>query len=130
MEAIGLLLPLFHNFKALSHKHVLLLVDNLATVWAYENGRSRTDPYTSVIISALNHIAVSIPCKLYVQHVPRVSTYHALLADILSRHDDKSLFLVEEFRDQLQTHWPKTLTAWFQSPSLDWCLGPKILSEC
>lgn len=130
LEAIGLLIPIYHNFGKIKNKHVVLFVDNIATVWAYENGRSRKDPYTSVIISALNHIAVSAPCKLYVKHLPRVSTYQALLADILSRQNDKGLYLFNEFKDNIQTSWPPSLQQWFSSPNLDWFLGKKLLVDC
>ena len=36
LEAIGLLLLIFHNFRQIQSHHVILLVDNLSTVRAYK----------------------------------------------------------------------------------------------
>lgn len=129
LEAIGLLLPICHRFQQVKNHHVILLVDNLPTVWAFKKGRSKTDVYSSVIISALQFLAVSLECKLYVQHCPRLSSKPAIMADLLSRTDPKGLNLVQKWHSDLTTGWPSSLVAWFQQPSEDWFLGEKILQD-
>ena len=56
LECIGTLLPVYHNFHLLQNKHVVFKIDNVAVMWAYHNGRSRLDPYVSVIVTALHYV--------------------------------------------------------------------------
>ncbi len=129
LESIGLLISLFHNYKLIHNKHVVCKVDNVAVVWAYVNGKSRQDPYTSLIVAVLNHIAVSTPFKLYVEHLPRVSTLPALVADTLSRTDPKGQYLVDHIGRPLQNNWPPSLLSWLKNPVIDWSLRSKILQD-
>ena len=129
LEAIGLMLPLFHNAKYIVGKHVVLYVDNLPTVWAMRKGRSKTDDYTSTIIAAINHVAVSIPCKLYVKHCPRLSTSPALVADLLTRTDQKGLNIANKYCKDMKTGWPQALIKWMENPTRDLDLGHKIWKD-
>ena len=128
LEAIGLLLPLFHNAEFLPGNCVVLFVDNLAVVWAYQKGRSKTDPYTSVIITAINHVATSLGCRIFVRHCPRLSTTPALVADLLSRTDDKGLDIAKKYQS-IRYGWPSSLQQWMENPTKDWLLGSKLLSD-
>ena len=129
LEVIGLLLTLFHNYKLIHNKHIVCKVDNVAVVWAYINGKSRQDPYTSLIVAVLNHIAVSTPFKLYVEHLPRVSTLPALIADTLSRTDPKGQYLMDHIGKPVQTNWPPSLLSWLKNPIIDWSLRSKLLQD-
>ena len=129
LETIGLLIPLFHNAHLIRGRHVLMLVDNIGSVWGYAKGRSKMDPYTSVILTALNHVALSYSCYLYVHHCPRVSTTAAILADSLSRSDNKGRALAATWCDSLLTHWPPSLLSWMNNPSMDWMLGSKLVRD-
>lgn len=129
LEALGLFLPLYHNASKLHGKHVILYVDNLATVWSYKKGKSKTDPYSSVIISALNHIAVSLHVKLYVKHCPRLSTKPAIMADLLTRTDTKGMNMVRSWHKTVMLGWPPALLTWMSNPTLDWQLGAKLLTD-
>ena len=130
LETIGLIVAIVHNYSIIQSKHVVCKVDNVAVVWAYQNGKSRNDPYTSLMIAVLNHIACSTPFKLYVEHLPRVSTLPALLADTLSRTDHKGKSLIERVNIPIISDWPPALYAWFSNPILDWSLPSKILKDC
>ena len=130
LETIGLIVAIVHNYSIIQNKHVVCKVDNVAVVWAYQNGKSRTDPYTSLMISVLNHIACSTPFKLYVEHLPRVSTLPALLADTLSRTDNKGRSLVDNVTLPICSDWSPALSDWFSNPVLDWSLPSKILNDC
>lgn len=129
LEAIGLLVPLYHNASQLHGRHIVLQVDNLATVWAFDKGRAKTDMYTSVIMTALNHVASSFCCKLYVQHCPRLSCQPAVLADLLSRTNPQGLAIVAKHGNKLVTGWPPSLLAWLLSPSYDWSLGVSLVQD-
>lgn len=127
LETIGLLVALYHNYALIHNKHVICQVDNIAVVWAYINGKSRQDPYTSLMISVINHIAVCSPFKLYVEHLPRVSTLPALIADTLSRTDPKGQYLIDTIGQPIKSIWPPSLYLWLQNPVLDWSLRSKLL---
>lgn len=128
LEAIGLILPLYHNVQFLVGKHVVLYVDNLPTVWAFQKGRSKKDDYTSVIISAIHHVAMSLPCKFYVRHCPRLSTTPAMVADLLTRSDQKGLAVAKKYSG-IQYGWPTSLLKWMRNPSRDWSLGHNLLCD-
>lgn len=129
LETIGLLISIYHNYKLIHNKHVVCMVDNVAVVWAFINGRSRQDPFTSLIVSVINHIAGSTPFKLYVEHLPRVSNMPALIADTLSRTDPKGKYLIENIGRPVKSDWPPTLKTWLLNPVIDWDLRSKILAD-
>jgi hypothetical protein len=64
LEAVGLLLP-FLGFPAdLARRHVLLEVDNLSVVYAWEKRYSKTDPETSLLIWCLHVLEGYLCCKI------------------------------------------------------------------
>ena len=67
----------------------------------------------------INHIAVSSPFKLYVEHLPRVSTLPALIADTLSRTDPKGQYLIDTIGKSIKSFWPPSLYIWLKNPVLD-----------
>ena len=132
LEALGVVLPIYHNFHRLRGKHVVSRVDNVAVMWAWKNGRSRMDQYTSVIVFALHYLVCAMPCHLYVQHLPRLSTEAAEVADYLSRQDAKGLetmFDLSKFLN-IREDWPPSLLNWMNNPVIDWDLGKKLLDDC
>ena len=129
LEAIGLILPLYHNIPSIMGTHIVLKVDNLGTVWAYEKGRSKEDPYTSVIMTALNHIAVYFSCKLYVTHCPRLSCEAAVMADLLTRTNERGMDFVRRKKIPIMSGWPPSLLNWMYNPTLDWNLGVSLVDD-
>ena len=131
LEAIGVLLPLYHNFYELTGKHVVSRVDNVAVMWAWRNGRSRIDPYTSVIVHAIQVLVSFNTVYLYIEHLPRVSTQSAEQADFLSRQDAKGLEMMFDLSSlvKIRDDWPPSLLSWMNSPFVDWDLGKKILLD-
>ena len=131
LEAIGVLVPYYHNFRHIRHKHVVSYVDNVGTVWAFRNGKSRTDLFTSVIVTALHYVLMSQACMMYVEHLPRVSSMPAVYADVLSRSNEQGMYLLKSFDSSLiRSDWPPSLLAWLSKPTLDWNLGAKLLRDC
>jgi hypothetical protein len=84
LETIGLLLPFISIPQHLLHRSILLLVDNEAVVYAWSRRMSPHSPLVSILIQALHLIEVALPCRIYVQHIPRCSTEPACLVDALS----------------------------------------------
>jgi hypothetical protein len=85
LEAVGLLLQFVSIPKKLAGKEIVLEVDNLAVVFAWQNKYSKHDELTSILIQCLHVIEALLPCKIYVHHLPRCSTLPAMLADALTR---------------------------------------------
>jgi hypothetical protein len=85
LEAIGLLLPFVTVPKKLCGREIVLYVDNLAVVYAWDKRYSKNDEKTSIVIQALHLIEVVLPCRIFVEHEPRRSSYQAKLADNLTR---------------------------------------------
>ena len=129
LEAIGLLVPWYHNVSQFINSTVVLMVDNLGTVWAYEKGRSKEDMYTSVIMFALNHLAIHFSCKLYVQHCPRLSSEAAVAADLLSRTNEQGIAFIQRQHSTITRGWPSSLLKWMDNPSFDWNLGLSLVHD-
>ena len=64
--------------------------DNMGLVWSFRKGRSKRCPYVTMIIQALNYVAVHFSVNLIVRHRKRKTTPDSVLADTLTRQDDAS----------------------------------------
>ena len=129
LEVIGVFIPLYHNICTIVNRPVRVLVDNVAVFWAYEKGRSRKDPYTSMFVFILNMLATTLNFYLYIDHVRRVSTFPALLADTFTRTDEKGRNLIKDHPLDIHRSWPPSLYEWMQNPVVDWTLGTRILND-
>jgi hypothetical protein len=129
LEAVGLLLP-FLGFPAdLARRHVLLEVDNLSVVYAWEKRYSKTDPETSLLIWCLHVLEGYLCCKIYVRHLRRVSNRLAFLADSLSREQTTTAEIREIIHD-VKIEYPRgTLMTWLRAPGLDWDLPLKLVED-
>ncbi len=129
LESVGLLIPFVTIPSKLRSRHVLLQVDNLNVVYAWEKRNSRSDAETSAVIRALHTIEAWLPCKIYVQHVARVSTIESALADRLSRRTSTTA-KDKELISRLGWHsWSGALTEWLAHPRVDWDLGQKLIVD-
>ena len=129
LECIGTLLPLYHNISEVMNQPVVLLVDNMAVTFAYQNGRSRLDIFTSLLMTVIQCVATTFNIKLYYEHVPRVSTLPALLADTLTRNDSKGVSLVSSLDLPVINEWPPSLLKWMKCPVIDWSLGLQVVAD-
>ena len=131
LETIGLFVPLYHNLSLVAGRPVLFLVDNVAVMWSYNKGRSRSDPYTSMFVFMLQLLATHFNIKIFVRHVRRCSTNAADLADKLTRTNPEGRELALKIRSEHTLHgqWPPSLLEWFRNPVIDWSLGAKLLHD-
>jgi hypothetical protein len=81
LEAVGLLLPFLSVPGELKNREIILQTDNLAVVFAWSKRYAKNDEKLSLFIQTLHVIEAALPCKIYVEHVHRCSTYAAWLAD-------------------------------------------------
>ena len=85
LECLGLLLPFLSIPKNLLNQHIVLNVDNIACVFAWESGHASNDICASIRIRALHLICARIGSTVYVNHLPRLSSWEASIADRMSR---------------------------------------------
>jgi hypothetical protein len=79
LETIGVLLPFLTNPRFFVNKHVLCSVDN------WEKRAPKGDKDFENLFKILHLLEITIPCKIYIQHVYRMSCKFSKLADDLSR---------------------------------------------
>jgi len=127
-EMLGLLLPIVTIPGRLRHRHIILHVDNISIVWAWKKRHMKNDELASILIRALHILEAALPCRIYVHHLPRISTPAAAAADRLSRD---STATAADFR--LLTHpnptLPKAFLSWLKKPLSNWNLGIEIAAE-
>jgi hypothetical protein len=129
LEAVGLLLPFLAFPAELAGHHVLLEVDNLSVVFAWDKKHSKVDPETSLLIRCLHVLESFLHCKIYVRHLRRMSNRMAILADSLSRQATISAEVANS-TESLPTEWPRgALHSWLKSPGLDWDLPLKLVND-
>ena len=129
LEMLGLILPFLGCPNRIRHRHVVLQVDNLAVVKAWERRLCRNDPETSCLIRALHILEGFLECVIHVAHCPRMSTPEATLADHLSRASTTTLKDRKEI-EHLRVFSPKgSLTRWLKNPKPHWHLGQQIVQE-
>ncbi len=129
LETVGLILPFVTKPSELVGQYIVLGVDNLSVVYAWEKRYSKNDPETSLLIRVLHVIEAFLHCKIYVTHVRRLSTRMATLADCLSRESTTDQEVLDELAGvHVARPWGQ-LGHWLEHPLLDWNLPQKILCD-
>ena len=129
LEAIAALLPFVCCPASIAGRDVLLLTDNQAVVFGWEPRRIRNDESASIMIRAIHLIACFLGCNVTIQHLPRMSTPSAVLADSLSRASSTGPEELALIQNASSLAIPGALTTWLQSPSEDWSLPTQLLEH-
>lgn len=129
LELLGWFLPLYHNRLSLSNGEIKICVDNLSSVFAFKNGRSHIDNWASFLLTSLMFVLTALNCRLRVEYLRRVSTYPAVIADLLTRTDQKGLAFVQRLHLPLHTSWPPALLEWMKYPTFDPQFKWKLLKD-
>jgi len=127
-EMVGLLLPFFVVPRKLQFRHVKLLVDNQAIVWAWEKRYMKNDVLASILIRCLHVIEAYLPCKIYVEHLPRMANPLAKLVDSLTR-DSTTTKNMEKYITHANPQIPKSFIDWLEKPIADWSLPMHLIEE-
>jgi hypothetical protein len=85
LEAIAMALPFICCPEQLVGKEILLLTDSEALVFGWDSRKVANDESASIIIRSIHLISAFLGCWVTVQHLPRISTPAARLADRLTR---------------------------------------------
>jgi hypothetical protein len=87
------------------------------------------DICASIVIRTIALLGAALGSVIHVIHLPRRSSWEAVLVDNLSRRSTSfrsERELVNRFKKPVI---PPSLSAWLVSPSADWELPQKIVSE-
>ena len=129
LEFSGILIPFLLCYQLLANKHVVIGVDNISCLYAWERGYSKEDNTASVLVRVLVLLSAKLACVVHMVHVPRDTTWESKLADRLSRRkttqqSDKNL-LAQFTHPSL----PKPFRDWMANPCEDWQLPEKLVSN-
>jgi hypothetical protein len=123
LELIGLLLPLLTVPGMVRNRDIILGVDNLGVVFAWENGYAKGDLLASVLVRALGIIAAYLECRVHVRHVPRMTSLASIMADSLTRASTANAEVWAAMVGTASYGPPPCLWSWLEAPFTDWDLG-------
>jgi hypothetical protein len=127
LELVGLFLPILSVPDLVRNRNVILGVDNLGVVFAWENGYAKGDLMASVLIRALGVVAAYLECRIFVHHVPRLTTLASVMADSLTRASTASAEVWSAMVGTASFAPPQPVWAWLSEPSLNWDLGLELV---
>ena len=87
LESIGVLLPFLTFPEVLQNKQVVFRVDNTAVLWGWKTGYVNNDATATEILKCVRYIAGYLGTRVFIEHVGRMSTEMASLADEMSRRE-------------------------------------------
>ena len=111
----------------LASRHVVLQVDNAATVYGWHRRHVSHDASASILRRALHLISSYLACYIHVVHVPRVSTHAAFLADALSQVSSSTPRVIRAISHASLPAPPAILLNWLSSPTEDWNFAVALL---
>jgi hypothetical protein len=127
LEVVGLLIPFLLMTEKFKNQNVVLKLDNTGIVYGWENNSLKNDICASIFVRALKLIGIYLSCKIHVQHVKRMTTWEARLANQLSRTSTTGRGLRKRSGNYSSLRLPKYLYKWFENPVQDWDLCMKLL---
>jgi len=127
LEAIAMILPFLCCPELLLGREVLLLTDNESVVFGWEARRLPNDESASVFIRSLHIISHYLGAHVTVQHLPRMSTASAVLADRLTRQSTTGLAERAAVGNAPVRPIPEDLLTWLRDPFEDWDLPCRLL---
>jgi hypothetical protein len=129
LEAVAMILPFLCCPEKLIGREVLLLTDNEAIVFGWDSRKVTNDESASILIKTLHLIASYLGSWVTVQHLPRMSTDSAKLADHLTRKSTTKKKDLRAIRRAEHAHIPWPLLSWLHDPFEDWELPHKLLQS-
>ena len=129
LEFLGVLLPFLIIPEKLKNCHVIVKVDNIGCFYGWINRKTRGDIMASILIRALHVISAYLSCIVHVEHLPRKSSWDAIVADRLSRKSTTSVAEEKLLKSFNLPNVPKCLEEWMRNPVEDWSLVFKLLKD-
>ena len=91
LESVGMLLPFLCFPDIVRGRHIVFKIDNMAVLFGWYSGYVKNDESASEVIKAVHYLSGIYGTTVHVEHVDRVSTEMAQLADELSRKSESSI---------------------------------------
>ena len=111
------------------NKFVVLYVDNISLIYAWEKKYCKNDEETSILIRCLHVLESFLEAKVFVEHVKRMSNDMAVLVDHLSRDSSTTDQDLERIRSVPRLSPSMSLAAWIEKPCLDWNMPNKLITD-
>jgi hypothetical protein len=127
LEVIALILPFLCIPHLLCNKRITLLTDNESVVEGWDSRKIRKDIQASIFIRALHLISFYLGCHIHVNHLPRMSTEMAIVADALTRDSTTKPKIVDMISSANHFPPPSVICDWLRHPSDDWGFAFKLL---
>ena len=129
LECVGLLLPFVTNPKMLKNQFVILYVDHISLIYAWEKKYCKNDEETSILIRCLHVLEAFLEVKVFVEHVKRMLNDMAVLVDHLSRESSTTVRDLERIESVPRLSPGGALIEWVAKPCLDWDLPNKLIID-
>ena len=129
LECIGLLIPFVTRPDLIRNKYVILYVDNISLIYAWEKKYCKNDEETSILVRCLHVMEAFLEAKVFVKHVKRMSNDKAVLVDRLSRESSVTEEDLARIRSLPWLSPGGALRKWISQPCLDWNLPVKIVKD-
>jgi hypothetical protein len=126
LESIGLLIPLLVQPNVVKNRYVILYVDNINVIYGWEKRYIKNDQMASIMIRCIHVLESLLECKIHVEHVGRMSTSMATLADHLSRASTTTQRDMMRIRHLNVEEVQGPLIDWLHNPGIDWDLPTKM----
>ena len=123
LECIGLLIPFVTRPDLIRNKYVILYVDNISLIYAWEEKYCKNDEETSILVRCLHVLEAFLEARVFVGHVKRMSNDKAVLVDRLTGED------LNRIKDLPWLSPSGALKDWISLPCRDWNLPVKIVKD-
>ena len=87
LEAVGILLPFVSCPEIVKGKNVVFMIDNMAVLYGWYKGHVANDESASEVLKCVHYLSGMLGTTVNIEHVDRMSTEMAKLADELSRRE-------------------------------------------
>ena len=117
LESMGLLLPLLTFPERVCGRNVVIFVDNIAVVYKWAKGLVNKDRTAFEVLKAVQYLTGFLEVTLHEEHMPRMSSPLAAVADELSRKDrnfrGRTNRILEKSEFRQTESW---LSVWLKNP--------------
>jgi hypothetical protein len=128
LEFLGILLPFILIPESLCNQHIIVKVDNIGCYFGWLNRQVAGDKMASVLIRILHLVSAYLGCFVHIEHLPRNSTWDAMLVDRMSRSLSTTDMDKKLLRSFNLPDIPDCLLGWMNDPWEDWELPNQVLS--
>ena len=116
--------------EKVSGKEIIFKIDNIAVSWGWQRGYVKGDKTASEILKAARYLAGFLGTTIYIDHVDRMSSEMASLADELSRREkSKNPEMAERLKRALYRPVTGYLKRWLENPITGEDLSYNLLKE-